>query len=201
MVPDQPPRRKGKQRLARSRDRWSRRAVSCRTPSRRNGHRTGLPDRLLPPDPGDPIFVADRNGADARQICVGKPGIHEHYVTWSPSGRFVYFVRGIPPDQMDVWRIAVAGGIPERLTHHNSRVAYPSLLDERTLIYTATREDDSGSGLYAMDVERRVPHVASAGLEESRLGWNQRRWPTAGRDRGQSGPGPLDGADHGSRRR
>ncbi len=118
------------------------------------------------PDPGDPIFIADRNGANARQICVGKPGIHEHYVTWSPNGRFVYFVRGIPPDQMDIWRIAVAGGIPERLTHHNSRVAYPSLLDERTLIYTATREDDSGSGLYAMDVERRVPHVASAGLEE-----------------------------------
>ena len=118
------------------------------------------------PDPGDPIFIADRNGGTPRQICVGKPGIHQHYVTWSPDGRFVYFVRGIPPDEMDIWRIASAGGVAERLTHHNSRVAYPTLLDERTLIYTAIREDGSGSGLYAMDVERRIPHAVSAGLEE-----------------------------------
>jgi Tol biopolymer transport system component len=34
------------------------------------------------------------------------------------------------------------------------------------LIYTAMREDGSGSGLYAMDVERRIAHPASAGLEE-----------------------------------
>jgi serine/threonine protein kinase/Tol biopolymer transport system component len=118
------------------------------------------------PDPGDPIFIADRNGANARQICVAKPGVHEHYVTWSPNGRFVYFVRGIPPDEMDAWRIPSAGGDPERLTRHNSRVAYPSLLDEHTLIYTATREDGSGSGLYTMDVERRIAHPASGGLEE-----------------------------------
>jgi Tol biopolymer transport system component len=118
------------------------------------------------PAPGDPIFIADRNGGNARQICVDKPGIHEHYVTWSPDGRYVYFVRGIPPDEMDVWRVSSAGGAAERLTHHNSRVAYPRLLDDRTLIYTAMREDGSGSGLYAMDVEKRIPHSVSAGLEE-----------------------------------
>jgi serine/threonine protein kinase/Tol biopolymer transport system component len=118
------------------------------------------------PAPGDPIFIADRNGGNARQICVDKPGIHEHYVTWSPDGRFVYFARGIPPDEMDIWRVSSAGGVAERLTHHNSRVAYPRLLDDRTLIYTAMREDGSGSGLYAMDVERRIPHPVSAGLEE-----------------------------------
>src|SRR5262249_51899106 len=31
---------------------------------------------------------------------------------------------------------------------------------------TAMREDGSGSGLYAMDVERRIPHPVTAGLEE-----------------------------------
>ena len=118
------------------------------------------------PDPGDPIFVADQNGGNPRQICVDKPGIHQHYVAWSPDGRFVYFVRGIPPDEMDVWRVSPGGGAAERLTHHNSRVAYPALLDERTLIYVSTREDGSGSGLYAMDVERRIPHAVTAGLEE-----------------------------------
>jgi Tol biopolymer transport system component len=118
------------------------------------------------PDPGDPIFIADRNGGNPRQICVDKPGIHQHYVTWSPDGRFVYFVRGIPPDEMDIWRVASAGGVAERLTHHNSRVAYPSLLDDRTLVYTAMREDGSGSGLYGMDVERRISRAVSAGIEE-----------------------------------
>ncbi len=117
------------------------------------------------PEPGDPIFVADRNGANAVKICVDKPGIHQHYVTWSPDGRFVYFVRGVP-DEMDIWRVSPAGGVAERLTHHNSRVAYPRLLDDRTLIYTAMREDGSGSGLYAMDVDGRIPHPVTAGLEE-----------------------------------
>ena len=30
--------------------------------------------------PGDPIFIADRNGGNPRQIFVDKPGIHNHYV-------------------------------------------------------------------------------------------------------------------------
>jgi serine/threonine protein kinase/Tol biopolymer transport system component len=125
-------------------------------------------DRILyySPDPGDPIFIADRNGGNPRQICVAKPGIHQHYVTWSPDGRYVYFARGIPPDEMDIWRVGSAGGVAERLTQHNSLVAYPGLLDDRTLVYTAMREDGSGSGLYAMDVDRRIPHAVSAGIEE-----------------------------------
>jgi Tol biopolymer transport system component len=44
-------------------------------------------------------------------------------------------------------------------------VAYPTLLDARTLIYTAVGEDGR-SALYAMDVERRIPHAVSLGLEE-----------------------------------
>jgi Tol biopolymer transport system component len=116
-------------------------------------------------DPGDPIFIADRNGRNRKQIFSGKPGIHNHYPTWSPDGRFIYFVHGIPPKDMDVWRLPSTGGVAERLTRHHSQVTYPTLLDERTLIYIAPRED-SGFGLYAMDVERAIPHVISSGLEE-----------------------------------
>ncbi len=36
----------------------------------------------------------------------------------------------------------------------------------RTLLFTASRPDGSGSGLYAMDVDRRIPHAVSFGLEE-----------------------------------
>jgi hypothetical protein len=55
---------------------------------------------------GDPMFVADRNGANARQIFVDRPGIHNHFPTWSPDGRWIYFVHGIPATRdMDLWRI------------------------------------------------------------------------------------------------
>ncbi len=116
---------------------------------------------------GDPIFVVDRNGGNARQVFIDKPGIHNHYPTWSPDGRFIYFAHGIPsPFHMDIWRIPSTGGTAERLTNYDSRVAYPSFLDERTLLFTASRPDGSGSGLYAMDVDRRIPHAVSFGLEE-----------------------------------
>jgi Tol biopolymer transport system component len=117
------------------------------------------------PAPGDPIYVADRNGGNPKQLFVEKPGVHNHYPTWSPDGRFVYWVRGIPTIyDMDIWRILSTGGEPERLTNHDALVAYPALLDSDTLIYTATSE--AGSGLYAMDLHGRVAHRVSFGLEE-----------------------------------
>ena len=96
------------------------------------------------PAPGDPIYIADRNGGNPARICVDKPGIHQHYLSWSPDGHYVYFARGIPPDGMDVWRVAATGGASERLTHHNSRVLCPTLLDNRTLIYVGPRSDGDG---------------------------------------------------------
>jgi Tol biopolymer transport system component len=117
-------------------------------------------------DPGDPLFIADRNGGNPKRLVVGTPGMHNHYPTWSPDGRVAYVVRGVPPNDMDVWRVPASGGQPERLTSHHAAVAYPTLLDGRTLLYTAPREDGSGSGLWAVDVERRVPHPVSLGLEE-----------------------------------
>jgi len=123
---------------------------------------------------GDPIFIADRNGNNATRIFVEKPGIHCHSLTWSPNGRYIYFARGTPTnDEMDIWRIPVASRngirVAERITHHNSRVAYLSWLDSRTLIYSATADDGSGQWLYSVDVERRIPHRVSSGLEDQYL--------------------------------
>jgi len=116
--------------------------------------------------PGDPIFVADTSGANARRIFRAEPGIHCHYLAWSPDGRFLYFSLGLPPDEMDIWRIHSDGtGQPERITAHNSRVAYPVLLDDRTLFYTATADDGTGPWLYTMDLSDRVPHRVSNAVE------------------------------------
>ena len=125
-------------------------------------------------DAGDPIFIADRNGNNRRQIHIDRPGIHNHYLTWSPDGRYIYFVKGVvTTDEMDVWRFPIppdgATAVAERITRHNSRVAYLAWLDPRTLVYSATAEDGSAQWLYAMDVRHRIPHRVSSGIAEQYL--------------------------------
>jgi Tol biopolymer transport system component len=119
-----------------------------------------------PPEEGDPLFVTEPDEKVGRQIHVAPPGIHNHFPVWSHDGTFIYFVKGLPLEKSDVWRIRAAGGEPERLTFHDSRVSFPTLLRQRTLLYLATDEDGAGPRIYAMDVERRVPHRISTGVEQ-----------------------------------
>lgn len=118
------------------------------------------------PGTGDPMFVSDgsRRPQD-RPIFTAPAGIHCHFPLWSPDGKFVYFVRGSFPGQLDIFRIRPAGGIPERITSQNRRVSHPVLLDRRTLLYLASDADGSGPWLYSMDVERRIPHRLTSGLD------------------------------------
>ena len=44
---------------------------------------------------GDPIFVADRNGANPRRIAIDQTGVHQHYPVWSLDGKWIYFVKGV----------------------------------------------------------------------------------------------------------
>jgi Tol biopolymer transport system component len=115
--------------------------------------------------PGDPIFVADTNGENPQRLFIADPGVHAHHLSWSRDGRFLYFARGVPPNEMDVWRIAVNGGPPEQITRLNARVAYPVPLDDRTLVFTATADDGTGPWLYTLDLEDRIAHRWSTGVE------------------------------------
>jgi Tol biopolymer transport system component len=118
------------------------------------------------PGPGDPLFVSDgtlRPGD--RPIFTAPAGLHSHFPLWSRDTAFLYFVQGELPDKLDIWRIPSAGGIPERITYHNARVSHPVLLDRRTLMYLASDADASGPFLYSMDVERRIPHRLTSGLD------------------------------------
>jgi len=117
-------------------------------------------------DLGDPIMVAAPDGRGERQIIRGRPGEHEHYLTWSPDQRWIYFVRCWRTTEADIWRVPVRGGPAEQITHHHSYVAYPVLLNNRTLIYRASKEDGSGWVLYAMDLNHRIAHQVSEGVEE-----------------------------------
>ena len=116
---------------------------------------------------GDPIFLADRDGTNPHRLYVAQSGVHCHYLTWSPDGNYLYFVSGyVTPYEMDLWRIPSTGGKAERLTYLNTWMKSPALLDNRTLLFVATAEDGSGPWLYTMDVDRRIPHRISLGIEQ-----------------------------------
>lgn len=112
-----------------------------------------------PAAPGDPLFLANAEDISRGQrIYSAPPGIHCHFPLWSRDGKSIYFVRGFVPDEMDIWEIAAAGGEPRRLTFHNSRVSFPTLLDDRTLLYLATSVDGLGPWIYALDLKDRATH-------------------------------------------
>jgi Tol biopolymer transport system component len=116
---------------------------------------------------GDPMFVADRSGANAQRIFGDRPGIHNHFPTWSPDGRWIYFAHGTPATrEMDLWRIDPAGRNPERLTQINTDVAYPTPVGNRTVFYVARDGDGSGPWLWAFDLKRKESRRASVGLEQ-----------------------------------
>ena len=118
------------------------------------------------PGPGDPMFVSDASRLSAgRRIFAAPAGRHAHFPLWAPDGRFIYFVQGSLPDQLDIWRISPEGGPTERITSHNGRVSHPVLLNRRTLVYLASGPDGSGPWLHSVDVERRIAHRLSSGLE------------------------------------
>jgi Tol biopolymer transport system component len=118
-------------------------------------------------EPGDPTFVADHNGANERQIVKNEPGLHNHYQIWSKDGRWIYFVRGRPATrEMGLWRISPDGGKPEQLTRANTDIAYPTPIDERTILFVAHNENGAGPWLWAFDVETRTSRRVSLGLEQ-----------------------------------
>jgi Tol biopolymer transport system component len=118
------------------------------------------------PGPGDPLFVSDGSRrSEDRPIFTAPAGLHSHFPLWAPDTTFIYFVEGSPPDKLDIWRIPPAGGTPERITSQTGHVSHPVLLDRRTLMYIANDPDGSGPWLYSADVERRIPHRLSSGLD------------------------------------
>ncbi len=116
---------------------------------------------------GDPMFVADRTGANPRRIFGDRPGLHNHFPTWSPDGRWIYFVHGTPATkEMDLWRIDPDSGHAERLTQRNTDIAYPTPSGNNTLFYVAHDGDGSGPWLWAFDLKRKDSRRVSVGLEQ-----------------------------------
>jgi serine/threonine protein kinase len=115
---------------------------------------------------GDPLFVSEADGANPLQIFQSRPGEHNHFPTWSPDGRWIYFVHGIvDTEEWDLWRVPAAGGQAERLTEFNRYLGFPTSLDSRTAVYVGKDQDGSGPWLWTLDVETRRARRAIPGLE------------------------------------
>jgi Tol biopolymer transport system component len=115
-------------------------------------------------DVGDPLFVGDRMGADARQILIEK-GMHHHNPVWSTDGQWIYFAGGAEPtDTMDVWRIRPSGESLERLTDDGIAINFLAPIDTRTLLYVGSAPDGSGPWLWSLDVERKASRRVDSGL-------------------------------------
>jgi serine/threonine protein kinase len=118
-------------------------------------------------DPLDPVYVADSTGGSPKQIYIGAvAGTHNHFLTWSKDGQWIYFVSGAwNAREMDIWRIRPSGGSPERLTHMGRDLRYLKSFDNQTLLYTAPDQNGAGPWIWAFDIERKVSHRISSGLE------------------------------------
>jgi Tol biopolymer transport system component len=115
--------------------------------------------------PGDPTYVRGPDERAARHLYTAPAGVHCHFPVWGPDGALIYLVCGQPPDKWDIWRIAAAGGSPERITTVNSRLSHPVFLDSNTLAYLATDQEGAGPWLYALDLRRRTSHRLTSGIE------------------------------------
>lgn len=117
--------------------------------------------------PGDPLFVRDERSSspEGSRIYTGPAGVHCHFPVWSADDSYIYFIRGMPPDDWDLWRLRPTGEQLERLTSHHSRLSYPVVLDGHNLAYLATDADGTGPWMYVLDLQRRRSHRISSGLE------------------------------------
>ena len=117
--------------------------------------------------PGDPIFVADRDGSNPRQVFRDRADRHNHYLAWGADGDWIYFIHGTPAKkETDLWRIRASGGDPERLTQQNSEMRDPTPLGKGTILYLASQSDGSGPWIWGLDIARKTTRRITVGVEQ-----------------------------------
>jgi Tol biopolymer transport system component len=105
---------------------------------------------FMRPDPalGDSIVVARRDGSGERVLVPPHPGFHAHEPAWSSDARWIYFDRGVMPDNAaptEIWRVPSEGGSAEPVVRTRGVARSPEPTpDGRALLYAG----DQGGGAF-----------------------------------------------------
>ncbi len=90
---------------------------------------------------GDAIWLAAADGTNPRLLVRAEGNLHKHWPSWSADGQYVYFDRSITAwnaAPTEVYRVAAAGGTPERVVASASRAENATATpDGRGLVYAA----------------------------------------------------------------
>jgi eukaryotic-like serine/threonine-protein kinase len=90
---------------------------------------------------GDAIWLAAGDGTNPRLLVRAEGSLHKHWASWSADGQYVYFDRSITgwnAAPTEVYRVAAAGGTPERVVASANRAeSAMATPDGRGLIYAA----------------------------------------------------------------
>ena len=117
--------------------------------------------------PGDPIFIANSDGTNYKEILAADSGMHQHYQRWSLDGEWIYMVRGREDIwETNLWRIRPDGTELEQLTEQQVDVKYPIPLDSNTVLFIARDENGAGPWIWGVDLETKKSFRVSIGLEE-----------------------------------
>jgi serine/threonine protein kinase len=122
--------------------------------------------------PGDPVFVANAEGTNSREILASDSGMHQHFPSWSVDGEWIYMTRGHESTRdTDLWRVRVDGmksdssGL-EQLTEDQLDVTYPVPISEEMVMFIARGKDGAGPWIWAIDVETKICRRVSIGFEK-----------------------------------
>ena len=105
---------------------------------------------FMRPDParGDALLVARPDGTGERVLVPPSQGLHFHEPAWSHDGAWVYFNRGLMPNNdapTEIWRVPSGGGAAERVVSTQGVARDPLLTpDGKALVYAG---DQSGGAL------------------------------------------------------
>ena len=106
---------------------------------------------------GDAIVVCNADGGDEKEIY--RTSNHAHHPAWSSDGRFVYFHYSISTflgQPTEIWRVAAAGGAPERVVATSRLAAFPAPMPDGNGLVYAANADSAEIGLWWLAGSGRV---------------------------------------------
>jgi serine/threonine protein kinase len=118
---------------------------------------------------GDRLMVADADGQNERELVKHEGARHIHWPRWGANGRHVYFNYGFETanaEQNEIFRVAVAGGAPERVVATARRAISPLPGPDGRGLFFAANPDSVETNLWWRDLARGSDHRLTFGIGE-----------------------------------